>query len=280
MKEAISGAKSGGIGAATVSNCYHSGRLGSYVAQAADEGLIGIAMVNGGGGGQSVAPFGGAEPRLATNPLAIAAPQCDGFNLLLDFATSVVPEGKVRDLARRGEKLPEGCIVDHKGNPTTDPNDFYGPPQGSILPMGGNVGYKGFALGFMVDILAGALSGAGCCSKDETLARDGLLLLAIDPEHFSGAEYVRGQITALYQHIKSCRTAPGFEEVYTPGEIEHRMEQHRRLHGIPLDHATLDDLERISAELGLEWLLDSMTTAHTNGDAVDASPASRETTAK
>ncbi len=234
MDLAIEKARHSGIGAVTVFNCYHSGRIGAHSVLAAHQNMVGIVMVNAGGGGQSVAPFGGSRPRLATNPISIAAPPAEPFPLLLDIATSVAPEGKVRDSLQKGEKLPEGCVVDAKGNPTTDPGDFYQAPGGALLPLGGSVGYKGFGLGLMVDILAGALSGAGCCTAEDVPAKDGLLLMAIDVEKFGPVMDFHRNVLSLVEHVKSCPPAPGFDEVYVPGEREHRTATQRKKTGIPL----------------------------------------------
>ena len=161
MTAAIQKARKSGIAAVTLRNSYHSGRIASYTCQAAREGMIGLVMVNAGGGGQSVAPFGGLERRLATNPISIAAPANDQYPVYLDIATSVAPEGKIRDYFQRGRPVPQGWITDAHGQPTTDPATFYAKPGGALLPLGGAAGYKGFGLAFMIDVIAGALSGAG-----------------------------------------------------------------------------------------------------------------------
>ena len=254
MDIAIGLAREGGIAAVTVRNCGHSGRLGAYAQQAASAGMISLIMVNAGGGGQSVTPFGGRARRLATNPLAMGAPTDGAFPLVLDFATSMAPEGKIRDYARRGERLPEGWLVDAAGAPSTRPDDLYADPGGAILPLGGPVGYKGFALAFFVDIFAGALSGAGCCNAHDVPARDGILMIALNPDLFSGSEYIRQEIGQLVEHVKSCPTAPGYAEVYAPGELEFRQREYHRQHGIPIDETTVAELQAIAERAGVAWL--------------------------
>ena len=115
MALAVRKALDQGIAAVSVRNSYHSGCIASYTKQAAAEGLIGLVMVNAGGGGQSVAPFGGLARRLATNPLSIAAPSGNGFPIVLDMATSVAPEGKVRECYQRGKPVPAGWLADARG---------------------------------------------------------------------------------------------------------------------------------------------------------------------
>ncbi len=164
VEDAVEKARTGGIAAATVRNCYHTGRIGSYTEAIAAAGMIGLAMVNAGGGGQSVAPFGGRDRRLSTNPISIAAPG-DPFTLLLDIATSVAPEGKIRALAQQDLPAPEGWLIDAQGRPTTNARDLYATPAGALLPLGGAAGHKGFGLALMIDVLAGALSARGAYAR-------------------------------------------------------------------------------------------------------------------
>jgi uncharacterized oxidoreductase len=249
MALALDKAGQTGIAAVTVRNCYHCGCVGLYTRQAAAREMIGIVMVNAGGGGQSVAPFGGLARRLATNPLSIGAPSGKEFPIVLDIATSVAPEGKVRDCYQTGKAVPPGWMADAQGQPSTDPKAFY-EGGGALLPLGGPAGYKGFGLAFLIDILAGALSGAGCCQAQPADPRDGLLLIALNIERFLPmAAYLR-QVTALVEHVKSCPPAPGFGEVFVPGEIEFREEQRRRRDGIEIPAATWRLLEETAAAVG------------------------------
>jgi uncharacterized oxidoreductase len=257
MQHAMETAHHSGVAAVALRNCYHSGRLGAYTELAARHGFIGIVMVNAGGGGQSVVPFGGAARRLATNPFSIAAPSPGEFPIALDIATSTAPEGKVRDYSLRKAQLPEGWIVDAQGLASRDPQDFYGPPAGAVLPLGGAAGHKGFGLAVMIDILAGALSGAGCCRAEEVPARDGLLAIAINVERFGGGDYYYEQVAALVEHLKSCPTAPGFDEVFVPGELEYRQAQRRRETGIPLDDNVWQQICHVAARYGVPPILDA-----------------------
>lgn len=240
-----------GSATVTVKNCYHSGRLGDYTLRAAQRGLISIMMVNAGGGGQWVAPFGGKSGRISTNPISIAAPSPSGYPLMLDIATSVVPEGKVRGHFQEGKQIPKGWIVDGDGNSSDDPQSLYNDPPGALLPLGGEIGYKGFGLAVMIDVLAGALSGAGCCSSESTSPRDGIFLLVLDPQRFSGHHNFASQVGGLIEHIKSCPTAPGFEEVYMPGELEHRTKLLRQRDGIPLSEETWNEIKLLADRLNV-----------------------------
>src|SRR6185312_1347775 len=124
-----------GVAVATARNCGHIGRLGEYAERAAASGLLLLATVNNGGAAQRVAPPGGLEPRLSTNPFCAGVPTTDPeAPIIADFGTSVVAEGKVRDYYISRRPVPEGWLLDHRGQPTTDPSVLYEPPMGTILP--------------------------------------------------------------------------------------------------------------------------------------------------
>src|SRR5262249_58500176 len=120
-----------------------------------------VAGVNGHGYARPVAPPGGREARIGTNPLCLAAPT-ETQPVVLDIGTSVCAEGKVRVLYNKGQPAPEGWLLDAQGRPTTDPAVLYREPRGTILPLGGAQAYKGFGIGLLLDMFAGGLSGAPC----------------------------------------------------------------------------------------------------------------------
>ncbi|MBI1930779.1 Ldh family oxidoreductase, partial [Candidatus Poribacteria bacterium] len=123
---AIRKAKASTVSAISIYNCNHIGRLGSYTMMAAEQGLIGMVMVNAGGGALNVAPYGGTDRRLATNPISIATPRRNGDAIVLDITSSVVAQGKIRVAINRGEPIPLGWLINGKGEPTTDPRDLNG----------------------------------------------------------------------------------------------------------------------------------------------------------
>jgi uncharacterized oxidoreductase len=226
--------------------------LASHTLLAAEQGMIGVLTVNAGGSGQLVAPFGGTAGRLATNPISIAVPSRNTSGpVFLDIATSVAPEGKLRAFRQRGVSVPEGWIIDHLGRPTTDPADFYGPPSGALLPLGGSAGHKGFGLAFMMDILAGALSGAGCSRPNAHPDGEGLFLMAIDVQQFIPLEQFCDHVSQLVEHVKSTPPAAGFQEVLVPGEYEHHQEQLRRSEGILVEDKTWTEIAAIAHQLGV-----------------------------
>jgi len=252
MLLAIELARAGGIGAVSVRNCSHTGRIGTYTQLAARQGLVGIATVNTGGGAQSVAPFGGTARRLSTNPISIAAPSGGPHPIVLDMATSVAPEGKVRARYQAGKSLPPGWMMDAQGQPTTNAAEFYQEPLGALLPVGGLVGYKGFGLGFAIDILAGALSGAGCSHANAPIVTDGMLAIALDIEQFTPLADFTARVAALAAHVKSCPTAAGFDEVFVPGEPELRARERRLAEGIPIEPGTWELIDQVCQRLAID----------------------------
>jgi uncharacterized oxidoreductase len=247
---AISKARQHAVSTVTVYNCNHIGRLGSYGLQIARAGLIGLLTVNAHGGARSVAPFGGTARRLATNPIAIAAPS-GADPIVLDITTSVVAEGKVRVKRNRGEQTPPGWIIDAEGAPTTDPNKFYGPPPGALLPFGGNAAHKGYGLSVIVDILSGALSRAGCSRPDATRIGNGVFILVLNPAAFTPLDLFKKQVDDFVAYLKSSPTAPGFTEILVPGEVEIREEKRRRAEGIFVEDETWRQITEVAQAHGV-----------------------------
>ncbi len=251
MQVAIDKARQSGMAAVTIRNANHSGRLGTYVEMAAESGMIGMAMANGGGSGQWVAPFGGCEPRLSTNPLAIGVPSGNPFPIVLDMSTSIAPEGKVRDSMHRGQMLPEGWLVDATGQPTCDPHQLYATPPGALLPFGGPAGHKGYGLAFIVDAFAGALSQAGCPREGEfsPMHRSGLFMLALRIDRFAPLEEFICRMADMSDYVKSSRAANGFDRILIPGEYEHEQRQRRAREGIEIPEAVWQDICAIAERL-------------------------------
>jgi uncharacterized oxidoreductase len=229
--------KASRVGAVTISGrrfC-HLGRVGDYPAIAAEEGMVAIMFVNTHGGGKLVAPFGGVERRLSANPIAIAVPRSSGGPIVLDISTCAIAEGKLRNMLNGGKPVPANSIIDSKGKPSTDASDFYGPPPGALLPFGG---HKGFALGLLTDILAGALSGAGCSDPNVTRIGNAFLVTVIDVGSARGLSAFDEQVSNLVNYVKSSRLAEGVDEILVPGEPELREQARRAQSGIPIDDKT------------------------------------------
>ena len=204
---AIQKAKQTDISSVAVSRCNEVGRLGGYAYLAADAEMIGLLMANDHGGGTCVAPHGGAEGRLSTNPLACAVP-IEGLDpIVLDMSTSVVASGKIRVKQHQNEALPHGWLIDGEGESTTNADDFYGVPPAALLPFGGAVSaHKGFGLSVIVDVLAGALTGAGCSQSEDARVGNGLFVFVINIASFRGFPGFSAGDTTLYR-ISQIRKA-------------------------------------------------------------------------
>ena len=262
MRLAMEMAQATGVAAVNVRGCNHVSRLGHYVLTAAEAGLVGMMTANNHGGGRWVAPWGGTERRLSTNPLAFAAPT-GGRPVLVDITTSTVAEGKVRILRNKGLPLPEGWAIHPDGSPLTDPAHMYGPPHGSLLPFGGMAGHKGFGLSMMVELLSGALSGAGCTGAGDRPPGNALFILVIDPAATGTLAAFQAEAAGLVEWVKSSAPVPGGAGVMAPGEPEFREEERRRAAGIPLDDETWRQLRELAAALGVpEPELNTETRRH------------------
>ena len=196
----------------------HIGRLGRYAEQVAEAGLVSMIFTNGGGHGINQAPFRGTERRLCSNPLAISVPSALAGPFLMDFATSVAAEGKVRMYGARGTPTPAGWIIDSDGNPSTDPEDFAG--GGALLPFGRAEGHKGYALAFMVELLAGVMSGGGISGDPARSFSNDSMIIVIDPELFVPMAELEARSLVLTEHLKDTRLADESRPVLYPGEKE------------------------------------------------------------
>ena len=213
----------------------------------AEQGMIGLAMCNSGPKEGIVAPYGGRKPRLSTNPISAGVPAGKVKPFLMDFATSVVAEGKVRIKYFRGEKVPLGWIIDKEGNPTENPGDLY--EGGALLTFGR---HKGYALSLLVDILGGALTGAGCTSGEEYERGNGTFMLAINVEGFVSYGKFLEKVDELLLKIKDTPPMPGVERVWIPGEPEFETMEVRRAKGITITEKTWQNLSTLARELGLD----------------------------
>jgi uncharacterized oxidoreductase len=241
--------KSARHGAAVIAlrNSGHLGRIGDWAELAARAGKLSLHFVNTSGGGILVAPHGGTQRRLSANPIAAGVPVKDGPPLIVDISTSTVAEGKIRVALNKGVQVPEGCLLDGHGRPTTDPKTFYGPPPGAILPVGG---HKGYALGMLAEMLAGALTGGGCSDPRETRVANSMLSILIDPTFFRSEDEFAAEARRFVDYVKSSAVVPG-GEILTPGEPEQRTRAARQRDGIDLDDTTWGQLRDTCRLVGL-----------------------------
>ena len=248
MQLAIDKARTQGIGLAVLRHCDHTGRIGEYATMAAEQGFVGQVICNGSLPGGLVAPFGGMSRALGANPVAWAVPGGPGAPpIYLDFATAAAAHGKLEVAADKGELVPEGWILDKDGQPTRNPQDAL--EGGAILPFGG---HKGYALGVMIELLGGGLSGVGFPILPNYRWDQGTVLTAINIEAFQPLDSFQAMVADFTQRLKAMPRAPGHAEIFLPGELEWRTKQVRERDGIALPEITWDRIRAVGQTLGLE----------------------------
>ncbi len=241
-----------GIACLAIRNCAHLGRIGKWAEMLAEHRLVSVHYVNTTGFGILVAPHGGSDRRLSANPIAAGAPRGSGAPIILDFATSVIAEGKVQMAYNKGEALPEGAVLDGVGNPTREAKAFYANPPGAILPF---AGHKGYGISVFCELLAGALTGSGCSnpgSNDADRLVNNLFSIAIDPEVFGDIEDYSEAVTGLETWVKGSPPQSPDRPVLFPGDIERRVFEERQANGLPIDPETMGQLIDAARNLGVE----------------------------
>ena len=244
VEMAIQKAKQTDVSSVAVSQCNEVGRLGGYACLAADAEMIALLMVNDHGGGTCVAPHGGVEGRLSTNPIACAVPIEGKDPIIFDMSTSVVASSKIRVKQHRNEPLPEGWLINSDGESTTNPNDFYETTPAAILPFGGIAAHKGFGLSVIVDILAGALTSAGCSRSDDARVGNGLFVHVMNVASFREFPGFSAEIERFINYIKSAKRA-GVDEILMPGERGWDEQRKRDQEGIPIDDETWQRIQAL-----------------------------------
>jgi uncharacterized oxidoreductase len=248
MKLTIEKARKSNVAATTVFRQSHIGRVASYSLMAAEAGMIGIVAADSGRSPKSVAPFGGAEARLGTNPLSVAVPSDLDGPLFIDMSTASVALGKVKVAAARGVPIPEGWVVDSEGEVATDPNKLF--QGGCLLPLGGSEGYKGYGLAVIVEILCGLLTGLGFGVEPTGRHNDGCFMAAFNVEAFRPLATFKREVADLAKFLKDTKPSKGSNGVLYPGEIEHIREAENRKAGIEIDAATWEKLRKLAVDYG------------------------------
>lgn len=251
---AIERARERALVAMTVRDCNHVARLGRFVdIVARQNNLIAIMCANGHGADLAVAPYGGRERRLPTNPLAVGIPTKRDWPIVLDMTTSMTSGGALREYRNRQQPVPEGCIIDGHGRPTTNVEDYYGSPLGAMLPLGFPlVGHKGFGLSLVIDILSGGLSGAGCSQADPPDSGNALFLTVLDITAFRDLAGFHDEVDRFIDWLKSCPPMEGFDEVMLPGEKSHRIYEERTRSGLDVDDSAWAQITALAAELNVD----------------------------
>jgi len=238
-------ARASGIALVGLHNCGHLGRLGDWAELAAEAGQVSLHFLNT-SGAQRVAPFGGSDRRLSTNPLCVGVPQHGADPIVLDITTSMVAEGKLMVAMNKGESVPSGWIVDAQGRPTTDPRDFYA--GGALLTIGA---HKGSGLSMVTDLLAGALTMGRSSDPSDTAIRNNMLSIYIAPSFYDREDQVPEEIRRFVDWVKASPPLDPAQPVLAPGEIERTMRAKRMREGVPLDDATWNDIVAAATSVGI-----------------------------
>lgn len=248
MDHAIERAERCGIGVAAVANSNHFGTAAYYTERASAEGLVGVAMTN---VGPDVAPFGGVDPILGTNPISVSVPTDREFPITLDMATSVVAMGKIDHAEKEDERLPEDWALDENGDPARDPDSV-----AALRPVGGP---KGFGLGIVVDVLCGVLTGAGTSPTIGALYGEydqsmdlGHFVAAIDVDRFRDLPAFRAAVGEYVDLLKDQRTREGIDEIRMPGELETLTMARQRQEGVAINEDGREGIERLAERYDLE----------------------------
>ena len=249
MRMTVEKARGHRVSATTVRRQGHIGRLADYPLMAARAGMIALATADSGRSAKSVAPFGGREARLGTNPICIAMPSNLEGPFFLDISTAAAAGGKLDVAHSRGVRVPEGWVMDADGNPSTDPLAVR--QGGALLPLGGSEGHKGYGLAAMVEIFSGILTGLGFGVEPSGRHNDGVFMAVFDVGAFRPIEEFKAEVTEFAEYLRSTPTMDGVQQVYYPGEIEHLRAGKNRLRGIEVARSTWDDLARLAEELGV-----------------------------
>ncbi len=214
----------------------NSGSMTYYLRRIVEAGLIGIMGCN---SVALVAPPAGRKRMLGTNPFGIGIPSEDGRHFIADFATSAIAYGKIMVMKDQGKPVPEGMLIDASGQPSTNPKDAY---DGAILPL---ADYRGFALGLMIELLAGPLIGAKAC-KQGLYDGDGFFMIGIDPAALGRNDFA-AQIAATLEDLRASPPRPGFDAVTIPGDrADAHLETARKTGHLDVVDKTLENIRELA----------------------------------
>jgi len=254
MKLTIEKALKNGVAATTVHYQSHVGRVADYPIMAQTEGLIGMMTADSGRSPKTVAPFGGREPRLGTNPISIAMPSNLDGPFYIDMATSAAAAGKLKVAQTRGLPIPEGWVLDKNGDATTDPNALK--QGGVILPLGGPEGHKGYGLSAMIEVFSGILTGLGFGVEPTGKHNDGVFMACFKVDAFRDLKTFKQEVTDFANYLTSTPKAAGVDRIYYPGEVEYLKTQKNLKDGIDVEDKTWAELKALAEEYGAAKKLD------------------------
>ncbi len=243
-------AKELGVCIVGLAHSHHLGRIGQWAEQCVDHGLVSIHFVNV-LSRPVVAPFGGRDARLGTNPFCVGIPRPGGEPIVLDFATSKIAQGKTRVAYNKGVAIEPGTLIDDHGEPTTDPRYTVVEPIGALLPFGE---HKGAGLALICELLGGALAGGAtgrAVSDGRRRVLNSMFSILVDPGKLGTAANLAAEMEGFVAYATASPAQPGLERVRTPGEPERETKARRLVEGIPVDSVTWSEIVGAGAKVGL-----------------------------
>jgi uncharacterized oxidoreductase len=250
MRLAIPRARALGSCVLALSNAHHLGRIGQFAQLAVAEGLVSLHFVNV-LSQPKVAAWGGTDARFGTNPCCIGIPLPGEPPLILDFATSVVAQGKMRVAHNKGEMVTPGLLLDDAGQPTTDPRYAVVAPYGAILPFGG---HKGYGLALACELLGGALTGSGTelgGVPSGNAVVNGMFAVLVDPSRLGTADAFARDCAAFLAWLRASPLAAGVDHMRIPGEPERESRARRMAEGVPVDVTTWREIVAAATRVGV-----------------------------
>ena len=233
-------------------NAHHLGRIGAWAEQAAAAGLVSLHFVNV-VARAIVAPHGGADARFGTNPFCAGVPLPGRPPVILDFATSMIAQGKTRVAYNKGEPVPPGCLIDDQGRASTDPRWAVVPPSGALLTFGE---HKGYGLAVMCELLGGALA-AGLTQRESDPAKpqrrvlNGMFSVLVDPARMGQRSAFESEALAFLQWVQASPAREGFGPVQVAGDAERASRARRTAEGVPVDGTTWQEILDAADKLGV-----------------------------
>lgn len=257
-KIGIEKCRQSGLSAVALRNAGHIGRVADWAEFAAAEGYVSVHFVNG-AGSVMVAPFGSCERRFSTAPFCVGVPVSSAPPLILDFATSVVAEGKVLVASQGGKQLRPDALIGPDGKPGNDPHLLYGEydetgprdprvGKGAIRAFGE---HKGSGLAMMCEMLGGALTGNGCTEPGRRFT-NGLFSFYVDPARVDPDQLFSNEVSRYVAFVKQAKPSQPGGQTLVPGEPEALSKKQRLRNGIPLPESTWRAIVETAVSVGIQ----------------------------
>jgi hydroxycarboxylate dehydrogenase B len=232
-------------------NAHHLGRIGAWAEQAARAGIVSMHFVNV-MSRAIVAPFGGSDARFGTNPFCAGVPFSGREPVILDFATSIIAQGKTRVAMNKGEQVPPDHLIDDQGRPTQEPRFTVVPPFGALLTFGA---HKGYGMALMAELLGGALA-SGMTQRDQDSSKrrilNGMFSVLVDPAKLGDRGAFEREALAFIDWVKASPPRQGFDSVLVAGEPERAKRAKRSAEGIPVDATTWQEILAAAGKIGVD----------------------------